>query len=293
MHITLGDPTCSAPPGLAAMQQHPHYARALLGSGTECVAADFRQGGVHLARAQIYTRRIGPLRVFWLPRGPVWATRPDEDLHRHAMRGLRRAVGRSGLWLVSGDEPDPRCRGLGLAPPLRVAETGLGGGDAARCAALHPRWRNHLRRAERSGLDIEERPLRAGDSALLQQEMTQRRARRYAALPPAFAEGWAARMPTATRLFIARADRTPIAFMLFLLHAPVASYHIGWTGPEGRRTSAHALLLWHASSRLADGGFLRLDLGRLDPLNPGLTEFKLRSGAVARDLGATRLLWPG
>lgn len=291
MQVTLCDPSGSAPFGLPAMQQHPHYAACLHQMGTEAVAAEFRQDGTRVARAQVYARRIGPIRVFWLPRGPVWAAEPAEDAQALALGALHRAVGRRGVWIVSRDGSDGPRAPLRLAAPVRVAETDLSADAGTRRAALHPKWRNHLHRAERAGLGIEARPLRAGDDGLLNAELMQRRSRRYAALPQAFAWTWAARQPESTRLFIARAGTTPIAFMLFLLHSPVASYHIGWTGPQGRQVSAHALLLWQASSWLADNGYRRLDLGTLDPRNPGLAEFKLRSGARSRDLGATRLHW--
>jgi lipid II:glycine glycyltransferase (peptidoglycan interpeptide bridge formation enzyme) len=83
---------------------------------------------------------------------------------------------------------------------------------------------------------------------------------------------------------------TPIAFMLILLHGDTATYHIGWTGPRGRAVGAHNLLLWDASCTLAARGYIRLDLGRTDPLRtPGIARFKLGAGAAPRDLGPTRL----
>jgi lipid II:glycine glycyltransferase (peptidoglycan interpeptide bridge formation enzyme) len=78
--------------------------------------------------------------------------------------------------------------------------------------------------------------------------------------------------------------------MLLLLHAPVATYHIGWTGPRGRQLNAHSLLMWRASCHLADAGYTRLDLGRTDPARtPGIARFKMGTGAELRDLGATTL----
>lgn len=273
------------------MQQHPHYARCLLTLGTQAVAVEIFDGTTRVGRAQIYRRQFGPVRAFWLPRGPVWQGDQPPGFRRCALRALRRSIDGRGLWLVSPDtENGPDGMALRLTRRLRVAETDLAGDQAARRAVLHPRWRNHLNRAERAGLEIEARALRPDDATLLRNELAQRHSRRYIALPPAFTDSWAAEMPTASRLFIARQGKIPIAFMLFLLHAPVASYHLGWTGPEGRQVAAHALLLWHASAWLAGEGYRRLDLGTLDATNPGLSEFKLRSGAIARDLGATRLL---
>jgi lipid II:glycine glycyltransferase (peptidoglycan interpeptide bridge formation enzyme) len=83
--------------------------------------------------------------------------------------------------------------------------------------------------------------------------------------------------------------------MLFLLHSPWASYHIGWSGAEGRRTNAHALLLWQAMLRLREEGFTTLDLGDVNTEDaPGLARFKIGTGALVAPLGATVLVppWP-
>lgn len=292
MDVTLRDPAHSAPFGLVPMQQHPHYAACLRHLGTEAMAADFHDDGRHVARAQVYARRIGPARVFWMPRGPVWRDPPDDRAPTLALRDLRRTVARRGLWIVSQDGTGPLPATLPLSRAQRVAEMDLARDTATRRAALHPKWRRALVRAEAAGLRIEARTLRPADAALLAHEAAQRRDRRYAALPAAFTTAWAALHPDATRILVAHSGGAPVAFMLFLLHAPVATYHIGWSGPEGRRLAAHALLLWRASDWLAAQGFLRLDLGALDPRTPGLDRFKLRSGALPRTLGPARLLLP-
>ena len=138
------------------------------------------------------------------------------------------------------------------------------------------KWRNRLNHARRSPLRVTHAPFpRQADHWLLSCEAEQRSARGYRTLPPAFAMAW-----PKTRLFTAYADGEPVAAMLFLLHAPGATYHIGWSGMEGRRTSAHNLLLTEAAEWLHRRGYTRIDLGPLEPSRaPGLSHFKLGSGA--------------
>lgn len=130
---------------------------------------------------------------------------------------------------------------------------------------------------------------------LLQAEEAQARARRYRRLPASFTAAWvAANGDDSARLFVARLHGGIVAAMLFLLHGRAASYHIGWSGPEGRAGHAHNLLLWQASDWLAARGYACVDLGTLDTeTTPGLARFKLGSGAQQVKLGATWLDAPG
>ena len=92
------------------------------------------------------------------------------------------------------------------------------------------------------------------------------------------------------RIFEARHQGATVAALLFLCHGAVATYHIGWSGPEGRARAAHHLLLWRAMIDLAARGITRLDLGMVDTVTaPGLARFKLGSGARCRALGGTWL----
>ena len=274
---------------LCPLQQHPRYAVALRAVGGRARHVDLWHAGGIAGQAQIVQRRFGPLTVNWLARGPVWTPGLDATTRRAALAGLHDRA----LWLANPDSPEEAdalyhplgYRALFTAP--HVAELDLSQPPGARRAAQHGKWRNRLRRAETSDLQITGRPLDPGrDAALLALEHDQRRARRYAALPPAFASAWAGTHPDATRLYRARMGGRVVAFMLMLLHAPVASYHLGWTGPEGRAASAHHLILWHAANDLAEQGFVRLDLGGVDThTTPGLARFKIGSGARIRPLG--------
>ncbi|KZY32792.1 hypothetical protein A3731_21570, partial [Roseovarius sp. HI0049] len=251
-------------------------------------------GGEDIGRVQMLFRRFGPVRLGWVGRGPVWHPDATEADRRAALSGLAGVV--QGVALVQPDCPADadwlRARALMTAP--HVAEIDLTLPAEQRMARQHGKWRNRLRKAQVTGLTIRHRPVDvARDAELLAREAAQRKARRYAALPPAFLQHWVAHCPGAARLFTAHAGTETVAFMLFLLHAPVATYHIGWSGDAGRSASAHHLLLWQASGWLTDRGFARLDLGTVDTESaPGLARFKIGSGARLRAIGPTLLPLP-
>ncbi|MBY5974536.1 GNAT family N-acetyltransferase [Ferrimonas balearica] len=219
------------------------------------------------------TRRLGPMRILWLPDPAV---PPD-------LRSL------PGPALISAGDAamDATLRGSGairvMTPQSRAVLTLLQDEDRQR-AGLAQKWRNRLNRADKAGLRLRHAPLpRDPQHWLLAAEAAQQRAREYRALPPAFALTW-----PETRLFTATWNGEAIAAMLFLLHAPGASYHIGWSGETGRRLSAHTLLLWTAMRWLTARGITRLDLGPVDrDRAPGLLRFKLGSGARVADTGHT------
>jgi lipid II:glycine glycyltransferase (peptidoglycan interpeptide bridge formation enzyme) len=92
----------------------------------------------------------------------------------------------------------------------------------------------------------------------------------------------------------ARQRAEELAAMLMLCHGLTATYHIGWSGPQGRATAAHQLLLVRAADWLAARGHVRLDLGTVDTdANPGLARFKIGSGAIIRPLGGSWVGVPG
>lgn len=130
---------------------------------------------------------------------------------------------------------------------------------------------------------------------LLVREAKQAKQRRYRRLPAAFTESWVrAGGRRCARLFTAEHDGECVAAMLFLLHGRSATYHIGWSGPQGRALGAHNLLLWKAQLWMAERGIRSLDLDLIDTeTTPGLARFKLGSGARIVTLGATRLSAPG
>ncbi|SEP64588.1 GNAT family N-acetyltransferase [Thalassovita taeanensis] len=290
----------AAPTGLPApLPQSAAYATALTALGRRVIHARLTDSGRDLAQAQLILRSAGRLGTLaYLPRGPVWAQPPSPAQQRttlHLLRHTLPALGPVAL-IANAETPyqDTAHHTLGhsaLITPQHIATLDLRPDDDTRLATQNPKWRNHLRAAGRKGLRIMNAPLPPDpDHWLLRAEAKQRSIRRYANLPLSLPLTLSRLAPHQTRIFTAWVGETPIAAMLFLLHPPQASYHIGWTGPQGRAASAHHLLLWHASLWLRSKKITGLDLGTLETdINPGLARFKIGSGATARPLGHTWL----
>lgn len=272
---------------LAPLQQHPGFAEALRLMGGDAEMVDLGGAGT----AVVVRRRLpvlGPIGT--VIRGPCWL--PDVPDDERAERLARAAA------LVEADAPCPSLRLAGfraVATPAHVAEIDLSTTPEARRAALAPKWRHALVRAERAGLMLREEAFRGGpDHWLRAREAELRRARRFRALPPAFATAFALANPGAARLFTAHQGGSHVAAMLVLVHRPVATYHIGWAGEAGRAACAHHLLLMHVADAMAARGLRRLDLGTVDTdAAPGLARFKVGGGAAVRALGGSWVRLPG
>jgi hypothetical protein len=269
-----------APIADAPLAQSPEFAAALTHVGRPPLRLA-RRGGA--GAVQLLRRSFGPLRVGLVSRC---------DLSR-AELGRFASEAEVGLLLLN-PETDAGAHGLALQTPAHVAECDLAGSEAALRARLRQKWRNRLARAERSQLRVAETRLdaRAGHW-LFARERAQARARGYANWPEGLTRAFAAANRGQARIFEARAGGAPVAAMLFLCHGAVASYHMGWSGPEGRALCAHHLLMWRAMQRLRARGMLRLDLGGLaTDRAPGLARFKFGTGAVPRRLGGSWLVAP-
>jgi hypothetical protein len=297
-------------------------AMAALGAGVGAAVTrfDIRDGqGALAGRAQVLSRRVGPLRLSLVSRGPVWAEATGTAAQIAGLRALARAAGRTagrtagrvGGWggaMVA--TPGAALAGRGLVPLVTgrtEAVMDLSRGPLALRAGLSAKWRNRLVHGEGAGLHVTIGAAGGGEFGadwgtdidwLAAGAAAQARARRHGGLPPAFTQAWLAAGGGAM-LAVARGAAAgakaagPLAAMLFLRHGMAATYHLGLTTPEGRAAEAHRLLLWRAALALAEAGVLALNLGDIaTDLNPGLARFKLGTGATAQRLGATVLVWP-
>lgn len=260
------------------LQQHPRFAAALQDLGSPVAAASLPGGG-----ALYMVQRFG---LRFATRGPVWETLPPPDERRRALRV-------SGVHLLNAEQADTTIRQAGFRQTHTgawVAELRL---DDSTPERLHPKWRATWRKATTCTLHIA--PWSAKHHGwLLDTDLAQQRKAGYRALPHALIPAFAATAPDAVMVHTAYLHDTPVAAMLFLLHPPVVTYHLGWTSDAGRKAGAHHQILMNAAKGFAAQGFHRLDLGSVDTQNsPGLARFKIGTGANIRQLGGTWIRLPG
>ena len=150
---------------------------------------------------------------------------------------------------------------------------------------MHQKWRNQLKKAEKSPLVILNQALNPHKHMwFLDAEQRQQKARGYKNYPAPVLLAFAAANKGQARLFSAVIAGKPVAAMLVFKHGRMATYQAGVTTPDGRTHCAHNLILWHILCELNKRGIEQLDLGRAD-LSDGLTRFKLGAGARIETTG--------
>lgn len=283
----------------AALQQDWAYGEAMQSGGVRCLRARVLREGRTLAIAQFIGVRVALLVSTGLcSRGPVFLEPLDGTARAEIYRALKRSVPlpRPRALFFTPDEAQGAISGVerlhrvmtGYATVLIDLEQPL---EALR-AAMHPKWRNRLAAAERAALAVHRVGAKPAQYRwLLEREEAQRKGRGYLALPTGFVESYQALKPAgADAVLTLRVDvgREPAAAMMFLIHGEAASYHIGWTGDQGRELDAHNLLLWQAITLLKQKGVRRLDLGGVNTASgAGIARFKIGSGGAVVQFAGT------
>lgn len=218
-----------------------------------------------------------------LSRGP---TGQDTDGINTLLSEVRRTL--SGPLVVNAPAEARKMGGLQIARGAELALIDLSDEETMR-ARLHQKWRNQLKKAERSPVIITDQPLDVAQHEwFLEAEAAQQKSRKYQSYPAGFLLAYAKANPGQARLYTASDNGQPVAAMLILKHGRAATYQAGVITDIGRKYCAHNGLLWKVMSDLGRRGFAMLDLGRSD-LNPGLRRFKLGSGARTEQLGGSLL----
>lgn len=158
--------------------------------------------------------------------------------------------------------------------------------DALR-RALKRNWRNHLNNAERAPLRVEKDNKADHLNWLLKNYEADRRARRYPGPSVDIVKTLVACARPKNNVLMLRATLggQPIAAILVLLHGKSATYQIGFSSDDGRKVSAHHLLLWRAMMELKGRGVEDFDLGGINPESAqGVTTFKEGMGGQPFEL---------
>jgi len=283
------------PPVACALQQSWRYGAAVQAMGRPVHRAEIFAGGQRVALAQVICRAASVIQLGFLARGPIWLQEVPGGVKRKALRLIGQTLPGAGraLLLTAPEAAEPGL--LPLMTPVHMVELSLDTTDATLRKRMQGKWRNRLVKAETFGLSVARtRPAAADLGWLIAHDTAQQRARGYRALPAAFLTAWHNVTGDGLQLYRANHAGQTVAAMLFLDHAPGATYQIGWSSEAGRAACAHHLLLWRAMQDFSGAGRRRLDLGTLDTVTaPGLARFKLGAGAEARGLGPSGLVLPG
>jgi hypothetical protein len=234
-----------------------------------------------VALAQVVCRHILGLEISLTTRGPMFL---DEQKAAASLKVLKTELNPVSIKVIT---PDAKHRRIALSATPVICEIDLKQDIDTLRAAQHAKWRNALRKVEKTRLKVAQ--MTATPDALmplLRAEKTRQSKGLYRGLPPEFTLALQDVAPKSLYLYGA-AD----AQMLFIRHGNSATYHMGHSGPEGRAANAHNLILWHAIQKLKTLGVTRLDLGTIDTKNaPDLARFKQRSGAQTRTLAPAQLM---
>lgn len=272
----------------AAMQQHWTYGASMRAPGMQVHRAEVTVDGRTVALAQFVCRRYGRvLGVALCTRGPLWlAALPDES-KAAIQRKLRRTLPlrRPRIILLSPDLVEPSHPSMATLTRVLTGYStvivDLSQTMQQLRAGLHPYWRNRLASAEKSALRI----ATVGQSPqeyrwVLDEERRQRERKHFYSLPLGFVDNYIDAGGAGSALILkAEYQSRPVAAMLFLIHGSSATYHLGWSHPQGRALNAHNLLLWNAFELLKQRGIAKLDLGGVNTHDlPGISRFKINTG---------------
>ena len=284
-----------------SMQQSWAYGEAMKTLGIQAHRAAVMEGKKVVALAQFIGRRyLHYVSLASCTRGPVWSPALDAAAQNQIYKEFKKTIPTRmfRVTLFSPDLPLDQVEPASVKGLHRVM-TGystvmldLTQSEAQLREGLDRKWRNRVFRPLRSApLQVQFKPDMRDCRHLLERELEQRASRNFHGLPtdfvPAFIDGHE-RPELGYFVATTRHEGRVIASMLFLLHGDGATYHIGWSDEEGRKLSAHNVMLWQAMLHLKKQGVRRLDLGGINTHDlPGISRFKLATGGQVLTLAGT------
>lgn len=225
-------------------------------------------------------------------RGPLWLDEPASPADWQALlacysQSFRKRPGRIRRFLPELEDTSEARSWMEDAGFKRVGEgyqtlwVDLRPEEEGLRRALKGKWRNALNGAERSGLSVEDDFEGTSTDWLLARYGADKAERGYGGARPKFLQQLITDLVPDGGAMILRAieDETPVAGILVFLHGKSATYQVGWSSDQGRKTRAHHLLLWHAMLLLKARGIEWFDLGGINPEDAeGVTRFKAGLG---------------
>lgn len=144
-------------------------------------------------------------------------------------------------------------------------------------AGFKQKWRNILNKAEKTELEVEWDMDGLSLPWLLSCHEQDKVAKHYQGASPKIIKMLSNVFKTKKQCMIGRAmlAENCVAAILIFIHGSSATYQIGWTSAEGKKTAAHNLLLWQAVLNLKSRNIKDFDLGGINEHSAqGVKKFK-------------------
>lgn len=229
-------------------------------------------GGQEAGLVQILEAGGGPFHAIVLDRGPLWfdgfGSKDQQSAFFTAFnREFPRRIGRRRR-IIPESTVFEGIKGYKKLdnPGYQTIWVNLRPDEAELRAGLQQKWRNSLNKAEKHTITVEWDQKLEYFSWLLIKYQEDRAKKDYdgpsvkvlAALARAFSERG--------NVLIGRAVLAGhiVGALLILCHGSSATYQVGWTSEEGRKTGAQNILLWQAMLYLKKKGITDFDLGGLN-----------------------------
>lgn len=253
---------------------------------TQFVTID--RGAEVIGLVAIQVSKLGPFQSVMINRGPVWfkgqETQENHDAFVAALKKTYpKSIFRRFRWMPewAGEQATAlevehgfkksqqsfETLWLDLKPSLETLRKGL-----------DRKWRGHLNKAERSGLeifaDMEGRYL---DLFIKNYDLFKANKKFDGPDGAFFKHEIENALPFKDAIILwARLDKVPVAGVMVMKHGTSASYRVSWNSPEGRVAQAHYLLIWKVIEILKKQGIESFDLGGiLAQDQTGFNVFKL------------------
>lgn len=258
--------------------------------------------GVPVAAACFRIKRVPLLNrgIVWIAAGPMTMpgtdAAPNPEMQRAVFAALRSYAQESGhilrLRLPAATAHDPNqldavAQEAGFQPtdrsaPYRTVIVDCEQDEDALMRGLHGKWRNHLRKSLKAGLDLDIVPIsQAADRfQALYDKVRAAKGFEVADIPPEFYYALKGTDFLHEVLF-AQKDGADIAAMTIGRAGRSAVYLFGATTKAGRRPNAGHFLMWESILYCRKMRVKWYDLDGIDPeVNPTVTEFKQRTGGT-------------
>jgi hypothetical protein len=248
-----------------------------------------------VAICQVLDRTVAGVRLASrLNRGPLFLDPgPSEDLVAGVYGALRRRWRGLHRTLFLAPALDDRPQNHRLLSDLGFHDRKRNGWCSARLDLRQPeaalrsnltsRWRNRLKAAERSGLD-----LRIGGSAadlewMIARHVENMAQKGFVGPKPALLRALHRAAPGSLLVFRAHHDGAPVGGLAVYRFGGIAECYIGWFGPEGRKVNVGNFLFWQIALDMSSRGCYGLDVGGLEPSDRGNHFGRFKGGLGATD----------